>query len=91
MLNLICLDQLPSLVVKDNVRSPDVIRWNMQHVAPAVLLGIPLQLVVLPELFHPQVGGHDLVLQVLNENVKTVVDLNICATTAISWESFSFR
>ena len=72
MLNLIFLDQLPSLVVKDNVRSPDVIRWNMQHVDPAVLLGVPLQLVVTPELLHPQVGGHDLVLKILeivnNEN-----------------------
>ena len=37
----------------------------MKHVDPPVLRGVPLQLVVPPVLLHPQVGRHDLVLQVL--------------------------
>ena len=37
----------------------------MKHVDPAVLCRVPLQLVVPPVLLHPEVGRHDLVLQVL--------------------------
>ena len=37
----------------------------MEHVDPAVLRRVPLELVVPPVLLHPQVGRHDLVLQVL--------------------------
>ena len=53
------------LVVKDDIRSPDVVTGHVELFHPAVLLRVPLQLVVPPELLHPQVGRHDLVLQVL--------------------------
>ena len=33
-----------------------------------VYLWVPLELVVLPELFHPEVCRHDLTLQVLNKS-----------------------
>jgi len=36
----------------------------VEHLYAAVLLGLPLELVVVPGLLHPQVGGHDLVLQI---------------------------
>ena len=54
-----------SLVVEHDVWSPDVVAGHVEHLDPAVLLGVPLQLVVAPVLLHPQVGRHDLVLQVL--------------------------
>ena len=54
-----------SLVVEDNVRSPDVISRHVETLDPPVLLWVPLQLVVAPVLLHPQVGRHDLVLEVL--------------------------
>ena len=38
---------------------------DVKHVDPAVLRWVPLELVVPPVLLHPQVGRHDLVLQVL--------------------------
>ena len=53
------------LVVEDDVRSPDVVRRYVKHVDPAILSRVPLELVVSPVLLHPQVGRHDLVLQVL--------------------------
>ena len=53
------------LVVEDDVRSPDVVRRYGKHVATAILSRVPLELVVSPVLLHPQVGRHDLVLQVL--------------------------
>ena len=54
------------LVVEDDIGPPDVIRRDMKHVDPTVLSRVPLELVVPPVLLHPQVGRHDLVLQVLN-------------------------
>ena len=54
-----------SLVVEDNVWSPDVVSWHVQTLDPAILLGLPGQLVVSPVLLHPQVGRHNLVLQIL--------------------------
>ena len=54
-----------SLVVEDNVRSPDVISGYVETLDPSILLGLPGQLVVAPVLLHPQVGRHDLVLQIL--------------------------
>ena len=59
------IEMSPLLVVEDNVRPPDVIGGNVEHVDAAVLLRVPLKLVVVPVLFHPQVGRHDLVFQVL--------------------------
>ena len=44
----------------------------MEHVDAPVLLGVPLQLVVVPVLLHPQVRRHDLVLQVLKTKRKHV-------------------
>ena len=43
----------------------------MEHVDAPVLLGVPLQLVVVPVLLHPQVRRHDLVLQVLKDKEET--------------------
>ena len=43
----------------------------MEHVDAPVLLGVPLQLVVVPVLLHPQVRRHDLVLQVLKNKAET--------------------
>ena len=54
-----------SLVVEDNVWSPDVIRRHVETLDPAILLRLPGQLVVAPVLLHPQVSRHDLILQVL--------------------------
>ena len=42
----------------------------MQRLDAAVLIGIPLEFVVGPFLFHPHVGRHDLVLQVLRCETK---------------------
>ena len=56
-----------SLVVEDNVWSPDVIRRHVETLDPAILLRLPGQLVVAPVLLHPQVGRHDLVLQILKQ------------------------
>ena len=53
------------LVVEDDVREPDVGGGNMETVHPAVLLGVPAQLVVVPVLLYPQVGRHHLLPQVL--------------------------
>ena len=39
-----------SLVVEHNVRSPDVVGRNVKLLDTAVLLGVPDQLVVVPEL-----------------------------------------
>ena len=56
-----------SLVVEHDVRSPDVVTGHVKHLNPSILLGVPLQLVVTPVLLHPQVGRHDLVLQILKQ------------------------
>ena len=53
------------LVVEDDVREPDVGGGNMETVPPAVLLGVPAQLVVVPVLLYPQVGRHHLLTEVL--------------------------
>ena len=53
------------LVVKNDVRSPDVVSWDVEALDSAVLLRIPHQLVIPPELLNPQIGCHNLVLQVL--------------------------
>ena len=42
----------------------------MQDVHAAVLLRVPGELVVVPQLFDPQVGRHDLVPQILNIQLK---------------------
>ena len=55
------------LIVKDNVRSPDVVAGHVELPHPAVLHRVPLELVIPPELLHPQVGRHDLVLQILKQ------------------------
>ena len=49
------------LVVQHDVRPPDVIGGNVEHVHAAVLIRVPPHLVVVPELLHPEVGGHNLV------------------------------
>ena len=41
----------------------------MEHVHPAIVLGVPHQFVVVPQLLNPHVGRHDLVPQVL-QNVQ---------------------
>ncbi len=62
-----------SLVVEHDVRPPDVVGGHVQHVDAAVLRRVPLQLVVVPVLLHPQVRRHDLVLQVLKKKTKEKV------------------
>ena len=42
-----------------------MVAGHVELLDAAVLQRIPLELVVAPELLHPQVGRHDLVLQVL--------------------------
>ena len=59
-----------SLVVKDDIRAPDVISWHVEALDSPVLLGIPHQLVIPPELLNPQIGCHNLVLQVLKIGKK---------------------
>ena len=66
-----------SLVVEDNVWSPDVIRRHVETLDPAILLRLPGQLVVAPVLLHPQVGRHDLVLQILKSVLKHFTRINI--------------
>ena len=58
--------QFPALlVVKNDIRSPDVISWDVEALDSPVLLRIPHELVIPPELLNPQIGCHNLVLQVL--------------------------
>ncbi len=45
----------------------------MEHVDAAVLRGVPLQLVVVPVLLHPQVCRHDLVLEILQIETQNVL------------------
>ena len=61
------LQWLDSLVVEHDVRSPDVVTRHVQLPHPAILHRVPLELVIPPELLHPQVGRHDLVLQILKQ------------------------
>ena len=53
------------LVVENDVRPPDVVSRDVETLDSAVLLGIPHELVIPPELLNPQIGCHNLVLQVL--------------------------
>ena len=48
----------------------------MEHVHPAIVLGVPHQFVVVPQLLNPHVGRHDLVPQVL-QNVH-ILDTGQC-------------
>ena len=62
------------LVIQDDVRPPDVVTGHVELLHPAVLVRVPLQLVVPPELLHPQVGRHYLVLEVLQRpGIKIVL------------------
>ena len=54
-----------SLVVEHDVGEPDVGGGHVEAVDPAVLLGVPPQLVVKPVLLDPQVGRHHLLPQIL--------------------------
>jgi len=78
------------LVVKDDIRPPDVLRRDVEHIDAAVIIRIPFQFVVVPVLdrgvnnqqfrdgdnkvlrdlveylLHPEVGRHDLILEVLH-------------------------
>ena len=54
-----------SLIIKDNVREPDVLTGNMKVLHASVSLGVPGQLVVGPLLLHPDVGGEYLPPHVL--------------------------
>ena len=44
----------------------------MEYVDTAVLLRVPRQLVVVPQLLDPQVRRHDLVTQVLNKEWRII-------------------
>lgn len=52
------------VIEQHNVRSPDILRRNIQHFNPSILIGIPSKFIVEPFLRNPQVRGHNLVLQV---------------------------
>ena len=54
-----------------------MIRRHVETLDPAILLGLPGQLVVAPVLLHPQVGRHDLVLQILKSVWKHFTRINI--------------
>ena len=53
------------LIVQHDVRPPDVVGGHVEHVHSAVFRRIPTHFVVVPKLLHPQIGGHDLVSEVL--------------------------
>ena len=61
---------LEILVIKHDVREPDVSGGNMQTVNPTVLLRVPAELVVVPVLLYPQVGRHHLLPQVLKQHLS---------------------
>ena len=49
------------LIIKHYIRQPYVSRRQMKQVNPSEILGLPDQLVIIPELLNPQVCGHYLV------------------------------
>lgn len=56
------------LVVEHDVWPPDVIGGHVEHIHSTVLFGVPAHLVIVPELLHPQIGGHNLIAEVhINE------------------------
>ena len=68
--------RLHLLVVEHNVWSPDVVTGYMQLFDSPILVWVPLELVVSPELLYPQVGGHNLVLQILKLRTELVESYN---------------
>ena len=50
-----------SLVIEDDVWPPDVVGGYVEHVDTAVFVGIPSHFVIIPELLHPQICGHNLI------------------------------
>ena len=68
--------RLHLLVVQHNVWSPDVVTGYMQLFDSPILVWVPLELVVSPELLYPQVGGHNLVLQILKLRTELVESYN---------------
>ena len=75
---------LELLVIKHDVREPDVSGGNMQTVDPSVLLRVPAELVVVPVLLYPQVGRHHLLPQVLQHKIeiKTTIKPKCCRKQA---------
>ena len=53
-----------------------MVAGHVELLDAAVLQRVPLELVVAPELLHPQVGRHDLVLQVLQIGGKERLEVN---------------
>ena len=53
------------LVIEDDVWPPDVVGGNMEHIDTTVFVGVPSHFVIVPELLHPQICGHDLISKVL--------------------------
>ena len=54
---------------------------HVETLDPAVLIRVPHQLVVAPELLNPQVGGHYLVLQVLESFMHYLLFTICCVGT----------
>jgi hypothetical protein len=50
-----------SLVIEDDVWPPDVVGGYVEHVDTAVFVGVPSHFVIIPELLHPQICGHNLI------------------------------
>ena len=65
MMKMITESLTVSLIIKDNVREPDVLTGNMEVFHASVSLGVPGQLVVGPLLLNPDVGGQNLSPHVL--------------------------
>ena len=63
--DIACSCYVSSLVVKDNVREPDVGGGHVEAVHAPVLLGVPAELVVKPVLLDPEVSRHHLLPEVL--------------------------
>ena len=70
-----------------------MIRGYMEALDAPVLLGLPGQLVVAPVLLHPQVGRHDLVLQILKSERDSghLTRINISNEIACQNMDSSFR
>ena len=65
------------LVVEDDVGPPDVVGRDVETLHSPVLLGVPHQLVISPELLNPQIGCHNLILQILKRKKKHSSSLQV--------------
>lgn len=50
-----------SLVIQNNIGSPNVITRHVKHFYSAIFFGIPFEFIVIPRLLHPQIRRHNLI------------------------------